>query len=103
MTLNDAIQHFINAFINDNGGEPSPQNFKKYYVGITNDIARRQSEHNVEFITYLHANTVQAASNLKKKLGELGFDNGGSHGNGAADDTKYIYIYRKSPATIEHE
>lgn len=103
MTLNDAIQHFINAFINDNGGEPSSQNLLEYYVGITNDIARRQSEHNVEFITYLLANTVKAATELEKELGKLGFDNGGCYGNGASDDTKYVYMYRKSSSTIEHE
>lgn len=73
-----------------------------FYCGITNDIERRETEHNTKFIQYVECENKNDAADLERLLGKEGFDIGQNYGNGAKDDSVYTYIYRKTNSTIEH-
>ena len=102
MNMNEAIQKFEKAFVNDGGIKDSKYSMYGYCVGITNDLDRRSKEHNATFLTHVKAKSKELAIELEEKLGELGFDNGDRPGNGAEDDTVYVYIYKKTKDTKEH-
>jgi len=74
-----------------------------FYCGITNDLERRMSEHNAIPLEWVKSNNANAAITLETELGELGFDIGGKPGNGASDDSVYVYMYKKKTGiTKEH-
>lgn len=75
---------------------------KTFYCGITNDIQRRENEHNAEFLQYVKCENKDEATELERLLGEEGFDIGRNYGNGASDDSIYTYIYMKTDRTKEH-
>lgn len=66
-----------------------------YYCGITDDPARRASEHNAMFITSLDAGNRFRACAIEMTMEGLGFDTGRKSGNGGNEHSKYVYIYRK--------
>ena len=102
LTMKEAIQKFIDAFVKDGGNKYSRTSMNGYYVGITDDLYRRSKEHNATFLYSVKAKTKEDAVELEDELGELGFDNGDRPGNGAKDDTVNVYIYKKTKDTKEH-
>ncbi|MCM1139135.1 MAG: hypothetical protein NC453_11255 [Muribaculum sp.] len=69
----------------------------RFYCGITNNLERRMDEHNTTPLAWVKSSIVKAAIDLEDKLGEMGFDIGRNSGNGATDDSVYVYIYKKIP------
>ena len=102
MSIKEAVQKFVDAFVKDGGNKDSKTSMNGYYVGITDDLERRSKEHNAMFLYSAKAKTKDAAVELEDMLGELGFDNGDRPGNGAKDDTVNVYIYKKTKDTKEH-
>lgn len=79
------------------GFEPS-----SYYVGITNDVSKRLSEHNAKPLYSENVGLKSMAVDVEIELSRMGFDAGTRPGNGGTDDTTFVYIYRKIPGkTIE--
>lgn len=72
-----------------------------YYCGITNDLDRRESEHNAEFLGYVECDSKDTAIEVETILGDNGYDIGKKAGNGAKDNSIFVYIYKKTPTTIE--
>lgn len=68
------------------------------YCGITNDLARRQVEHNAKFFKHCKCGSFEVAKMVEEKLHEQGFDTGDQLGNGT-NDTEYVYIYVKTKST----
>lgn len=113
LSIDDAVIQFESAYFNNNRirkRQPlmtanifftnHPLNIgilprKSFYCGITNDLDRRMSEHNAKALTWVKAKNAKAAIELEKRLGEIGYDIGSNAGNGAADDSVYIYMYKK--------
>ena len=74
---------------------------KKYYVGITCDPERREGEHNAEFLAVIACPNKDKANEMEKALSGEGYDAGGAVGNVHNSDSKKVYIYKKSPKTVE--
>lgn len=80
-------------------------NRKKFYCGITNDPETRKDTHKredhggreIEKMLVYECDNVDIATETESIMGEKGFDIGNPRypGNGAADDSKYVYLYRK--------
>lgn len=121
MNLEEAVQLFLQAYYSNNSvmnrqplmtdlflSPTHPLNYRRlpkssFYCGITNVLDRRMSEHNAEALTWVEAKTVDAAISLEEELGNQGFDIGERAGNGACDDSVYVYMYKKIPGvTKEH-
>lgn len=73
----------------------------KYYVGITCDPNRREEEHNAEFLAVIACPNKDKANEMEKALSGEGYDAGGAVGNVHNSDSKKVYIYKKSPKTVE--
>lgn len=74
---------------------------KDFYCGITNNLKRRNSEHNVEdVLCSATGGSFADAKELEAKLHEKGFNTGAQLGNGC-EDSKIVYMYRKGPNTIQ--
>lgn len=73
----------------------------KYYAGITNNIARRESEHNANDIFVVKAKNVDSANRLEVALKAADFDTGGSTGNAWRRNSVNVYVYKKGPKTKE--
>lgn len=74
---------------------------KKYYVGITCDPERREDEHNAEFIAVIACPNKNKANEMEKALSGEGYDAGDAVGNVHKVQSKKVYIYKKTPKTIE--
>ena len=98
MTTDDAVFYLKSCCVNSKG--LIPHSFGGYYCGVTNDIKRREGEHNASFLGYVTAKTVNGALQLEARMHKEGFDTGGQLGN-AGDDSKFVYVYKKGPDTIE--
>lgn len=73
----------------------NPQN---YYCGITNDISRREREHNASFLGFIEVENVHIARSIEIAMKfHFGFDTGRRAGNGGQPDSVFLYIYRKIP------
>ena len=72
-----------------------------YYCGITNDVERRAKEHNAEFINYVESDNKETAIAAETLLGESGYDIGKKAGNGARENSVFVYVYKKTSETIE--
>lgn len=75
-----------------------------YYCGITNDIESNLVRHHIDrYLIGFKCDTVEIAARAEEMLGSMGFDIGevSRGGNGAAPDSVYVYMYRKSPKTKE--
>ena len=73
----------------------------KYYVGITCDPNRREGEHNAEFLAVIACPNKDKANDMERTLSGEGYDAGGAVGNVHNSDSKKVYIYKKSPKTVE--
>lgn len=73
----------------------------QYYAGITNDIERREDEHNANDIFVVKAKNVDSANRLEVALKAADFDTGGSTGNAWKRDSVNVYVYKKGPETKE--
>lgn len=80
-------------------------NRNQFYCGITNDPETRKDTHEredhdgreiVKMLVY-ECENVDIAIDTESIMGEKGFDIGTPRypGNGADDDSKYVYLYRK--------
>lgn len=83
------------AFPNDIG------NRGDYYCGITNNLDRRAGEHKTEFLGHVECDSKDTAIEVEILLGENGYDIGKKAGNGAKDNSVFVYIYKMTPDTIE--
>jgi len=114
MNLEEAADYFLQTYLNNSLVERKPLMSdmflapghplkmgrlprSRFYCGITNDLERRMGEHNATPLAWVKSNNAQAAIALEDKLGELGFDIGRNSGNGADEDSIYVYIYKKLP------
>lgn len=98
MTLKETINGFNSAY--NHARKTSDTKFN-FYCGITNDLERRNREHNISNIVYwVSADSFEAASNLEKALRKEGYDTGKKTGIGTQDST-IVYMYRKTTSTVE--
>ena len=76
---------------------------KDFYVGITNDLVDRKYKHEhddhggkpIKAMYAVRCESCKVAIALEDVFGSLGLNKGkGPAGNGAADDTDFVYIYR---------
>lgn len=98
MTVNDAVNYLKSCCRDRNG--LIPQAFGDFYCGVTNDISRREGEHNVSFLGYVTAKTGEEALTLEARMHDEGFCTGKQLGN-AGDDSKFVYVYKMGADTIE--
>ncbi|MDB9153502.1 hypothetical protein [Parabacteroides distasonis] len=73
-----------------------------FYVGITDNLARRLQEHNVaeqDCVAVLKAKNITEARTAERVLTAIsGFKGGASGGN---DDSIYVYCYRITKETVQ--
>lgn len=98
MTIFDAV-NYLKSCCQDSLGF-IPTSFGDFYCGVTNDIRRREGEHNVKFLGYVTAKTVKGALELETMMHNVGFNTGKQLGN-ASDDSVYVYVYKIGPNTVE--
>lgn len=75
-----------------------------YYCGVTNDIENNLARHDIDsYLVGYECDTAEIAAQAEELLGKMGFDIGqvGHGGNGAAEDSVYVYMYRKTEDTRE--
>ena len=75
-----------------------------YSCGVTNDIENNLARHNIDsYLVGYECDTAEIAAQAEELLGNMGFDIGqvGHGGNGAAEDSVYVYMYRKTAETRE--
>lgn len=118
MTLEEAAEYFLQTYLENSLIERKPLMTDiffapnhplrmgripraRFYCGITNDLERRMSEHNATPLAWVESNSAKAAIELEDKLGDMGFDIGRNPGNGATDDSVYVYIYKKIPGVTK--
>ena len=89
MTIDDAV-NTLKEYCKDRYGF-MPSDFSGYYCGVTNDIQRREAEHNVSFLGHVKTKTVKSALNLEARMHDEGFCTGKQLCN-AGDDTVYVYV-----------
>lgn len=94
MTITDAVNYLKNRCKDANG--LLPKNFGGFYCGITNDIDRREGEHNATYLGHVKAQSFDAAKRLEAQMHAEGFDTGKQLGNGQ-EDSIYVYVYKKIP------
>lgn len=98
MTINQALEKFNAVYWNNRKVGDTKFNF---YCGITNNLERRNTEHNIsEVLYYVTADTFDRAKELEALLHDAGYDTGEKLGNGT-DDSTIVYMYRKGRDTIE--
>lgn len=95
----DSIRNYVNTVLYDIG-----DNKNAFYCGITNDIDMRMQQHrdndfNIagnQVGAWLCRN-VECATEVERRMGEFGYDigKGEKAGNGANDDSRYVYILKK--------
>ena len=82
-------------------GKYGTNNPSAYLAGATNNRVRRKKEHHVSQLFCLYDMfTKEAAQDVLKLLADVGFDIGAEPGNGQ-DDSKLIYVYKKSLFSVE--
>lgn len=76
---------------------------KDFYVGITNDLVDRKYKHEhddhggkpIKAMYAVRCESCEVAKALEDVFGSIGLNNGNApSGNGAADDTDFVYIYK---------
>lgn len=97
LTLDDELQAFIHAYrCNFSSGETKMD----YYCGITDDLTRREKEHNATFVKKISTDSFKSAKDLEQALHEAGFDTGKQVGNGN-EDSVFVYMYKKIPGVTK--
>lgn len=98
MTLKEAVSEFNKVYTEKRHNEDTKKNF---YCGITNDLDRRNSEHEVGAVLYsVTADTFETAKQLELMLHNEGYDTGTQAGHGV-ENSKIVYMYRKGPNTVQ--
>lgn len=98
MTIGQAVEKFNAVYTNNRKTGDTKFSF---YCGITNNLERRNTEHNIDKVLYyVTSDTFDTAKELESLLQEEGYDTGDTLGNGT-DDTIIVYMYRKGSNTIE--
>ena len=97
--IRDSIRNYVNTVLYDIG-----DNKNAFYCGITNDIDIRMQQHRDNDFNIV-GNQVGAwlcryaecAKEVERLMGEFGYDigKGEKAGNGANDDSRYVYILKK--------
>lgn len=97
--IRDSIRNYVNTVLYDIG-----DNKNAFYCGITNDIDIRMQQHRDNDFNIV-GNQVGAwlcryaecATEVERLMGEFGYDigKGEKAGNGANDDSRYVYILKK--------
>lgn len=83
----------------DNSGTGFVRN--EFYCGITNNIEKREGQHNARFLGCVCCDSKDTAIEVETFLGENGYDIGSKAGNGAKKNSVNVYIYRKTRNTIQ--
>lgn len=97
-TMEDAVAYLKSCCKNSIG--LIPRTFGSFYCGITNDLETRASQHNAQLLGWVNAKTFEQAKKLEARMHDEGFDTGEQLGHGI-EDSIYVYVYKKSNATIE--
>lgn len=98
MTIQETIDRFISQYNMERRVFDIPS---FYYCGITENLDRRASEHNVsKYIASVTCDSFETACEIEKGLHKAGFDTGKQLGNGTKDSI-YVYMCRKSQYTKE--
>lgn len=97
--IRDSIRNYVNTVLYDIG-----DNKNAFYCGITNDIDIRMQQHRDNDFNIV-GNQVgvwlcryaECATEVERLMGEFGYDigKGEKAGNGANDDSRYVYILKK--------
>lgn len=87
------------------GNRETNDNRKKFYCGIAKDPENRKETHEsedhggneIEKMLVYECDNVDIATDTESIMGEEGLDIGNPRypGNGADDDSKFVYLYRK--------
>ena len=97
--IRDSIRNYVNTVLYKIG-----DNKNAFYCGITNDIDIRMQQHRDNDFNIVRnqvgawlCRDVKCAKEVEKLMGEFGYDigKGGKAGNGANDDSCYVYILKK--------
>ena len=94
----ELANHMKACFINTGDAKTSD-----YYCGITNDIQANKNRHNVkDYVVVCKCPNASIAAEVETLLGRDHFDIGErGGGNGGADDSVYVYMYKKTKDTQE--
>ena len=98
MTIEDAVAK-LKGYCKAADGK-MPKNFGGFYCGITNNVTRREGEHEAEYLGWVKAKTFKGAKELERRMHEEGFDTGEQLGHGQPDSL-YVYVYKKDNDTVE--
>lgn len=102
----DSIRHYVNTVLYKIG-----DNKNAFYCGITNDIDIRMQQHRDNDFNIVGNQVgawlccdVECATEVERRMGEFGYDigKGGKAGNGANDDSCYVYILKKGKCTTDN-
>lgn len=97
--IRDSIRNYVNTVLYDIG-----DNKNAFYCGITNDIDIRMQQHRDNDFNIVGNQVgawlccdVECATEVERRMGEFGYDigRGNKAGNGANDDSCYVYILKK--------
>ena len=94
MTLTQCVQYLKDCCKSSNG--QTPRSYSGFYCGITNDLNRRDGEHNTKSLGAIKCDSFDTAKKLEKMMHDEGFDTGKQLGNGQ-EDSIYVYVYKKIP------
>ena len=97
-TEDDAVAYLKSCCKSQNG--LIPRTFGNFYCGITNNVTRREGEHDASYLGWVEAKTFERAKALEARMHAEGFDTGEQLGHGREDST-YVYVYKKNANTIE--
>lgn len=97
--IHDSIRNYVNTVLYDIG-----DNKNAFYCGITNDIDIRMQQHRDNDFNIVGnkvgawlCRNAECATEVERRMGEFGYDigRGNKAGNGANDDSCYVYILKK--------
>lgn len=97
--IRDSIRNYVNTVLYDIG-----DNKNAFYCGITNDIDIRMQQHRDNDFNIVGnkvgawlCRNAECATKVERLMGEFGYDigRGNKAGNGANDDSCYVYILKK--------
>lgn len=104
--ISDSIRDYVNTVLYDIGDYKD-----SFYCGITNDIDIRMQQHrdndfNIvrnQVVAWLCCD-VECAIEVEKRMGEFGYGigRGNKAGNGANEDSRYVYILKKGKCTTDN-
>ena len=98
MSFEEAVEYLKGCCKDSNG--IAPISFGGFYCGITNNVDRREGEHNTDYLGYVNCKTFEVAKRLEARMHDEGFDTGDQLGHGQ-EDSRYVYVYKKNVNTKE--